>query len=104
LEARESLVDFSKQEREILDDAVPDDVEIDIEVRVDQAIAHRNYRPPGHGAELFAGFGRELIRCFSNDLHASDQRVHELAVLIQVLPLPTCSETERVLGGVADVG
>src|SRR5829696_2667003 len=62
----------------------PDDLMIDIEIRVDQPIAHRHDQRPWNVSGGFAGRKGDPARGLANDLDRTHKRKNQHAVAVEI--------------------
>ena len=87
------------QRRDVSLNGAPENVEVNIKVGVDQAVAHRDDVVPRNLGQLLpCGLGY-LVGCLSDDFDVLHQRQYQLAVAVQVGTAVTCRELDGFLSG-----
>lgn len=81
------------ERRKILDDGVPDDIEIDAEVLVNEDVAHaRDVRPRNAGRKRFL-IGNQVPNSFPDDFEIADYGIDGLLISLELFECETLDVT-----------
>jgi hypothetical protein len=92
-----------EQAREVFGHRLPQDIEVDVEVVVDEAVTHASGSGPGDSGFGGPQFGADLLGSFADDLDEFGNGESQQLVTVEVCPLSPCAVRNRFgrsLGGV----
>lgn len=80
----EETVDVGKQVGDIMRYSLPDDVQINIEIAVNEAVSHPDDVIPRYDGNDFSAGRAHAAGCFTNDLGVLEDCQHEHAIMIEI--------------------
>jgi hypothetical protein len=92
-----------EQLREVLGDRLPEDVEVDVEVVVDESVAHAGGGAPRDLGHRCAALGADAFGGLADDLDELGQREPEQLVVVEVAALLALAVADGLGHGLSEV-